>query len=278
MLEGQVRGMKKLVVCTLIAVIVLIAVGLAGANAAARELSTGDTLEVCILNGADGVKYTVYDKSSIRLLKSYIGKQSAKKIQEADTVSLDYPYIGFYQGHESGFWAAYSNGFWICGDGTVYKIELDVERITDILEGAGKSATVSASAFPNRFVTSAIGGEWNTALLTPAERYIFAKSEYDAEIIAEDAKSFTVRIENPTDTELLFHEEAVLEVLPDGEWYIVPVNVPNYGHVLTETKLQPGEAMDFTLHVNELIENTYGALPEGEYRIVYLSCCYDFTV
>lgn len=249
----------------------------------------GNTLFEDILPHMDKLSFFTLEDGLIRFAETsnketaqevfdFVSNVPAKKAEDWSAGVMTSPVYGFYAyGDDNSiiFSAAWSNGFLVASDGTAYRFDCDLSTVETGYDwdGYGYYGNGYVSDMPCGYFFSFDENGWIKENLS--KRLPFdpanAPEGVTVEYIGYDDNGATVRITNELETDFTFFGHFQVEVLLDGEWYVVPVMDGNW--VFTRIKIPTSSSGEFTYPLDK-----YGNLPAGSYCIVEDEFYVEFTI
>lgn len=173
-----------------------------------------------------------------------------------------------------GILAAWSNGYLILRSGSVYKFDFDFSALeTDYPWEYWDRAISSLSAMPCGRLLSEGPDGWIADHLSPADD-LTAPEGITMTLKEQTADKITVELTNNGSTEWCYGKYFSLQALLDGVWYNVPVlDDKNYAFTDIGILLFAGESQEESYSLG-----SYGALPEGTYRLVVEGLSVEFDL
>ena len=223
---------------------------------------------------AGGYGNITFDQTDEGKILSRLSAVDATPVSDWTAEKVTLPVYGIKIGTKDGMGilAAWSNGYLILRDGSVYEYDFDFSVLESDYAWEYSRAPVSLSAMPcGRLLSEGTDGWIADRLfpaeeLTPPEGITMAFKELTAEKI-------TVKLTNTNETDWMFGESFSLHVLLDDTWYRVPeLDDKNYMFNSIGIILPAGESTEKTYSLG-----SYGALPEGTYRLVVEGMSVEFT-
>lgn len=255
-------------------------------SAAAAE--KGNTLFENILPQMDMLRFFTLEDGLIRFAETsnkevaqevfdFVSNVPAEKADDWSADMMTSPVYGFYA-YDYGtvnFSAAWSNGFLVASDGTAYRFDCDFSTIETGYEwdGGGYYGSGDMSDMPCGYFLSFDENGWIKENLSKRLSFdpVQPPEGVTVEYIGFDGNKMIVRITSDLETDFTFFGHFQLEVLLDGEWYVVPVIDGNW--VFTRIKIPASSSGEFTYPMDK-----YGDLPAGSYRIVEDEFYVEFTI
>lgn len=255
--------------------------------------TNGSTLIGDILPQTETLRFFVQDNSADSVViyfaetkQTSVGQEvfdsiAAVPFEKADDWSANMmalPVYGFYAYDDANsiiFSAAWSNGFWIAEDGTAYRLDYDFSTVAEGYDwdGYGYYGNGYVSDMPCGYYFCFDENGWikdNMSKRLPFEPY-HAPEDIAIEYISSDDIGIHVIITNNREDDFAFFEHFQLEVLLDGEWYVVPSMNRNWD--FTQFEVPAGSAVELIYHTEG-----YRGLPSGNYRIVATNFYVEFVL
>ena len=272
--ESRVNIRRRILIAAAVILIVLCVLFGVGSNIGIPDVPGGFVLYVSMLEADGGVtRYTVSDAEQIHAVQHYIRSGKANRLREPPAEAPDYPYIGFSDGAgQNARQAVYTGGVWIDAMGRAFSVSLDRDAILDLIPDV-LPEPASLRDFPNRFLAASMTGGWDTRLLETAEAPPDTE-QFEVRARERNGDQLSVTVYNPNNSPVTCSPAIRLEVQLDGEWYTVPSKAAGEAAEAV-TELAP-HATEFFTATTKDVEDRYGQLPAGHYRIVLLSYTSEF--
>ena len=268
------KKMLSFLLC-IVSLLSLFGCGNAGGNDLWDEASPGTSaMHFYRFDEAGGYGSITFDQTDEGRILSRLSAVDATPVSDWTAEKVTLPVYGIKIGTKDGMGilAAWSNGYLILRDGSVYEYDFDFSVLESDYAWEYSRAPVSLSAMPcGRLLSEGTDGWIADRLfpaeeLTPPEGITMAFKELTAEKI-------TVKLTNTNETDWMFGESFSLHVLLDDTWYRVPeLDDKNYMFNSIGIILPAGESTEKNYSLG-----SYGALPEGTYRLVVEGTSVEFT-
>ena len=232
-------------------------------------------------NSADNVSIYFAVTKQASVAQEVFDSIAAVPFEKADDWSanmMTLPVYGFYAYDDANsiiFSAAWSNGFWIAEDGTAYRLDYDFSAVTDGYDwdGYGYYGNGYVSDMPCGYYFCFDENGWIKDNMS--KRLPFAPAQTPEDITVErmdsDDGGIHLIITNNREDDFAFFEHFQLEVLLDGEWYVVPSLNRNWD--FTQFEVTAGSAVELIYHTER-----YRGLPSGNYRIVATNFYFELVI
>lgn len=240
------------------------------------DIPGGFSLTISLVEGPDRIiQYSVTDEAEIKAVQKYIRDQNAERYPNRNSILPNYPFLSLSSGEgKTARCAVYTADAWADTAGRIYQVTLDPAEILALIPGA-EAREIPLEELPGRYLAASINGGWDPRLLLPADP---PATTEDLEVSAKenDEKRLAVTVYNPNGVDVRYRPSPHLDVRLGGDWYAVPPISPD--KVDTEEHvLAPNGSELFTMTSKDM-ENRYGALPVGYYRIVVLTYVSEFDL
>ena len=281
MKKEKTRGKRRWIVWAAAAV-VLVVVGVlvyddGGGGSSVAEIPGGFELTVAVLERDGTVTLCrTTDGEEIKAAQGYIRQQEAHRLRARDGAAPEYPFLALLDGEgKTARRAVWAGGTWVDGAGRAYTLALDAAELLACLPSAEKR-TGTLADFPNRALAATISGTWDARLLLPAAP-LPEEDLYQIRARERSDDKLSVTAYNPRETEpVVCRTDALLDVQLDGRWYAVPP-VAWGSDAAEESVIEPQSTALFTATTKE-VEERYGTLIPGHYRLVLLTYASEFDV
>ncbi len=227
-------------------------------NEAAPENSA---LIIYRFDGENTVRRLVFDEDMEYQVIHEIAGLGARAADQEILKDWKEPCYGLEIGDKEGFdiWLSYSDGIWLNKDGSVFTADYDLAAVYDKASQDNEDVYESGIYMPN----AAILGKRNTAYYKKAsgEKKTAEGVTLELRSISEEG-TLTCVLTNQSGEEYAFGKGHNIQKKVNGEWYILPVAVTNYGWEDILCLLGDGQSTEFIFDLWP-----WGDLEPGEYRI-----------
>ena len=207
-----------------------------------------------------------------------ISAEPAEKVENWSGRMVTSPIFGIEATDIPGYnvEGVWSGGYWITQTGEAYRLDLDVERLKNIIlqcEEKTLSEDVPIALLPCGSYLCRDENGWIADFLCPSGELPEPPENITAEITAQTEKSVTVEYANNGEKGWDYGAHYYLDVMLDGEWYDVPQKPSECDFTDIGHYLPAGEACsktyDFFMHDD---------LPSGRYRIIANGFMLEFDI
>ncbi len=274
--ESRGRMRRRILIAAAAILIILCVLFGVGSNVGIPDIPGGFVLYISVLEDDGGVsRYTVTDAKQIHAVQHYIRSGKANRLREPSTEASDYPFLGFSDGAgQNARYAVYTGGVWIDAMGRAFSISLDRDAILALIPDV-LPEPASLRDFPNRYLAASMTGAWDARLLEPAEAPPDTE-QLEVRARERNGDQLSLTVFNPNNCPVTCSPALRLEVQLDRVWYTVPTRIT--GEAEEEVSELAPHATEFFTATMKDVEDRYGHLPAGHYRIVLLSYVSEFDV
>lgn len=245
-----------------------------GGGSSIMDIPGGFSLTISVVEGPDRImQYSITDETQIKEVQKYIHDQQAERHPNRNSILPDYPFLCLSSGEgKTARCAVYTADAWADSAGRIYQVTLDPAEILALIPGA-EAREIPLEELPGRYLAASINGGWDPRLLLPADPPVTTEA-LEVRAKESDEKKLAVTVYNPNETEVRYRPSPHLDVRLGGDWYAVPPISPD--KVDTEEHVLESFGSELFTMTSKDMENRYGALPVGYYRIVVLTYVSEF--
>lgn len=223
------------------------------------------TLSMYYYNGEKTFWGNLFDDDAASGILDSLAAVSAERAEDWSPADVGFPVYGVKLGMgDDCFEAAWSNGYWITRTGEAYRFEYDFSSVWENYNWEGKENQWSTAAIlPCSYYFCRDENGWIADYLPPAGNLPEMPETLTAAVSKLDGDVLTVEFTNSGEEEWSFGEAFQLQAQLDGKWYNIPTLPGDWAWIALGYLVMPQQTLTHDYDIS-----IYGALPEGNYRIV----------
>ena len=212
----------------------------------------------------------IFDQEEEEKIIEEINKLNTKQVDSSKIADIKVPCYGIGISDKDGeeICLSYCDGLWLTKDGNVYKAKYNLKKLYDKTSDTGNSYD-GGLLYPN----AALLGEYDVRFYQKVGDFPGEKNNISLSFVSFEDNIVTVSLKNDSGADFFYGEYFSLQKKIDGEWYVLPMKMTNWGYTDIGLYLPAGESSEEICNLMP-----YGTLEKGTYRIEKEGLAAEFEV